>query len=261
MWGEETVKGKYYLRLIRPLAIDKSCLACHAEQGYKVGELRGGLSVSVPMESVWGIQKPDVIHRLVGYGGMWLLGLGGIVLMSRRLQQQVQHRYAAEQRLQEAHDLLEQRVAVRTTELAETNEKLKSEIAERAQAEQWLIESEQRFRGSFEQGLVGMAILSARQEWVEVNQRLCKMLGYREEELLVTSWDELTHPDDRSVVQMEFGRLMTGNARGFVADTRLVRKDGRIIASGLSAQCLKKADGTLDSILVMVQDMGDRGMP
>ena len=52
--AEETIAGRRYLRLMRPLVIDKSCLTCHAEQGYKVGDLRGGLSVSVPMDSVWG---------------------------------------------------------------------------------------------------------------------------------------------------------------------------------------------------------------
>ncbi len=258
--GEATIDGKPYFRLMRPLAIDDSCLTCHAEQGYKVGDLRGGLSISVPMESVQGMQLPDVIHRLLGYGGMWLLGLGGIGLMSRRLQQQVQHRYQAEQKLQEAHALLEQRVAERTTDLAEANHKLESEIADRKQAEQWLLESEQRFRSCFEQGLIGMAILSAQNEWVEVNKRLCKILGYLEVELLVTTWDELTYPEDRPMVQAEFRRLLAGAIPGFVVDTRLVRKDGRIIASGLSVQCLKKQDGTLDGILVLVQDKSPRGI-
>ena len=66
---EGTVDGKRYFRLMRPLVIEKSCLTCHAEQGYKVGDLRGGLSISVPMDSVWGTQWPDVIHRIVDLYG------------------------------------------------------------------------------------------------------------------------------------------------------------------------------------------------
>jgi PAS domain S-box-containing protein len=255
---EDTIAGRRYLRYMRPLTIDKSCLTCHAEQGYKVGDLRGGLSVSVPMDSIWGGQAPSVIHRLAGYGGMWLLGLLGIGLASNRLQHQVSRRYDAEKKLQESHDLLEQRVTERTAELAEANRSLEAEIADRKQAEQWLLESEQRFRGYFEQGLVGMAILSEGREWMEVNDRLCRMLGYSEDELLLKNWQELTDPEAQPAAEAEFRRLLSGQVRGFVADTRLVRKDGRVFAAGLSAQRLLKPDGTVDCLLILVQDMTHR---
>ena len=49
----ETIDGQSYLRLMRPLVMEDACLKCHAEQGYKVGDLRGGVSVKVPMASVW----------------------------------------------------------------------------------------------------------------------------------------------------------------------------------------------------------------
>ena len=54
-------------------------------------------------------------------------------------------------------------------ELADANRGLQEEIAERQRAERWLLESEQRFRGYFEQALVGMAMLSADRDWIEVN--------------------------------------------------------------------------------------------
>jgi PAS domain S-box-containing protein len=256
--AEGTINGKRYFRLMRPLVIDKSCLTCHAEQGYKVGDLRGGLSISLPMDSIWGKQMPNVIHRIFGYGGMWMLGLGSIGLMSRHLHRQILRRDEAEAKLREAHDLLEQRVTERTAELAEANHRLESEIVERRQAEQWLLESEQRFRGYFDQGLVGMAILSAERDWVEMNARLCKMLGYSEEELLLVGWQDLVHPEDRPATEKEFQRLLGRTVRGFVTDTRLVRSDGRVFHAGLSAQCLLKSDGTIDCILVLVQDMTHR---
>ena len=121
-----------------------------------------------------------------------------------------------------------------------------------------LLESEQRFRSYFEQGLVGMAILTAGREWEEVNGRLCKMLGYPEEELLLKTWQDLTHPEDRPATEAEFERLLGGVVRGFVTDTRLVHKDGRAFPVGLSAQCLQKADGTVDCILILVQDTTHR---
>lgn len=231
---------------------------CHGEQGYKVGDIRGGLTISVPMDPVLEKQREETIHRIFGYGGIWILGLCGIALMSRHLRQQISSRSEAEQRLREAHDMLEQRVAERTTELAEANSKLQDEIVDRKQAEQWLLESEQRFRGYFEQGLIGMAILSANKEWMEVNQRICKILGYTEAELVLKHWEEIIPAEDQPAVQVHFQRILDGIISGFVIDTRLVRKDGKILPVGLSVQCLRKAEGTIDCLLVLVQDMSYR---
>ena len=259
--SEETIDGEQYLRFMRPLIIEPACIKCHVERDRKVGEIRGGFSVAVPMASAWEDQMPDIVHRIIGYGGMWLLGLFGIAILSRHLQRQILARSEAEKELQEANELLEQRVADRTAELAKTNDNLQNEIADRRRAEQWLLESEQRFRGYFEQGLVGMAILSADREWVEVNGRLCRMLGYTEEELLLKTWKELTDPDDLVADELQFQRLSSGTARGFVADRRFLHKNGTSVQVGLSAQCLKKADGTIDAILILVQDTPHRPQP
>ncbi len=49
MIGIEEVDGQQRLRYIAPLVIEPSCLDCHEEQGYAVGAIRGGLSVTIPM--------------------------------------------------------------------------------------------------------------------------------------------------------------------------------------------------------------------
>jgi PAS domain S-box-containing protein len=253
----ETNAGESYLRLMRPLVMEQSCVTCHAEQGYTVGEIRGGVSVSVPMSSVWPAERAEIVHRVMGYGGMWVVGLLGIAVLSRQLQRQVEHRYQAEHKLQEAHHLLEQRVTERTAELTEATRQLQNEIAERKQAEQWLLESEQRFRGYFEQGLVGMAILSPERDWVEVNERLCKLLGYTEVELLQTSWIELTHVEDRPAEESYFQRMMGGVVKGYVTAKRFVRKDDKVLSAIVSAQCMRKEDGSADCILAVVMDVTD----
>ena len=179
----------------------------------------------------------------MGYGGMWVLGLFGIAVLSHQLQRQVEHRYQAERKLQEAHDLLEERVTERTAELTEATRQLQSEVAERKQAEQWLLESEQRFRGYFEQGLVGMAILSPEREWVEVNERLCKLLGYTEVELPQKSWTELTHLEDRPAEESQFQRMMGGVVKGYVTAKRFLRKDGKVFSAIVSCSVCEKRMG------------------
>jgi PAS domain S-box-containing protein len=142
--------------------------------------------------------------------------------------------------------------------LADANRGLQGEIAERQRAEQWLLESEQRFRGYFEQGLVGMAMLSAEKGWIEVNKRLCQMFSYTERELMLKAWSEIVHPDDLPGDETHFERILSGASRGFVTDQRFLRKDGRILNARVSAQCMRKDDGALDCFLVLVLDLTDR---
>lgn len=49
MLAVSEINGAPFLRLMRPMITENSCLKCHAVQGYKAGEIRGGISVSVPM--------------------------------------------------------------------------------------------------------------------------------------------------------------------------------------------------------------------
>jgi len=46
----ENAPGGRILRYLAPLTIDKSCLSCHARQGYKFGDIRGGLSIVIPIQ-------------------------------------------------------------------------------------------------------------------------------------------------------------------------------------------------------------------
>jgi len=78
------VNGQPSMRLMRPFRIDPSCLSCHEEQGYKVGDIRGGISVSVPLAPI----MPKASHTLslsLGHLVLWLLGVVGIVLAGRRI--------------------------------------------------------------------------------------------------------------------------------------------------------------------------------
>jgi PAS domain S-box-containing protein len=99
-----------------------------------------------------------------------------------------------------------------------------------------------------------MAILSAEKEWVEVNNRVCHMLGYTETELMCRQWAELICPEDRSADDAHFRQLLGGVVQGYVADQRFIRKDGETICASLSVRCLRKQDDAVDCILVLIHD-------
>ncbi len=45
----EKIAGSYRLRYMAPLEVEQQCLSCHSGQGYEVGDIRGGMNVTIPM--------------------------------------------------------------------------------------------------------------------------------------------------------------------------------------------------------------------
>ncbi len=78
----EEMEGKEYVRLMRPFVTEKGCLECHAAQGYKEGDIRGGISISIPMASLKAIARTPMLTFGLGHVLLWLIGLGGIVMHS-----------------------------------------------------------------------------------------------------------------------------------------------------------------------------------
>ncbi len=88
----EQMEGREYMRLMRPLATEEGCLKCHAAQGYQEGDIRGGISVSIPMEPLWAIARVNVFTLWLGHGLLWLVSLAGIGLGGRQLMQSERER-------------------------------------------------------------------------------------------------------------------------------------------------------------------------
>lgn len=70
--------GVPQMRVMRAFVIDEFCLKCHAHQGYKVGDIRGGISATVPLTPLFDIEARDIRGASISHGVIWLLGLAGI---------------------------------------------------------------------------------------------------------------------------------------------------------------------------------------
>jgi diguanylate cyclase (GGDEF)-like protein/PAS domain S-box-containing protein len=119
-------------------------------------------------------------------------------------------------------------------------------------------DTEKRFQNYFNLGLIGMAITSLEKGWVDVNEKLCEILGYSREELVELSWAEVTHPDDLEADLTEFQRVITGEIEGYTMDKRFIRKDGIVIYASISVNCIRRDDGAIDHFVAFVQDITDR---
>ena len=76
----EEIDGQTYLRLMKPMFAEQACMKCHAFQGYKVGDIRGGVSVSVPMEHLMATEKTNINRLVASYSFIWCIGIIGISL-------------------------------------------------------------------------------------------------------------------------------------------------------------------------------------
>ena len=100
----EEIDGEPYLRMMRPMITEEECLKCHALQGYEPGDIRGGISVSIPMSHLNEIASTEIWTFTLGHIGIWLLGLLGIFFGSARLQQSINKREEAEARVRSIID-------------------------------------------------------------------------------------------------------------------------------------------------------------
>ncbi len=70
------------------------------------------------------------------------------------------------------------------------------DITESKLAEKSLQENQAFFRSAFDHAAIGVALVSTTGCWMRVNNSLCDIVGYSEQELLATTSQAITHPDD-----------------------------------------------------------------
>ena len=118
-----------------------------------------------------------------------------------------------------------------------------------------IIESERHFRAYFERAMVGMAATAPGNSWLEVNDSLCKMLGYTREELIRMNWIDVTHPEDIDENMRQVNRLLNGEIGEFEMDKRFIRKDQRTIHAHVAVRGVRNAVGKLEYFVIIVEDI------
>lgn len=222
--------GAPVFRYMAPLQVKPACLHCHAAQGYKVGDVRGGISVTVPAAGLLAVRDEQRRRALWLHGGAFLLagGLVHLLLWSDR------RRLQAIERLTRAQDEV---IAERTRELALTNVSLAREVEERRDAQERLQQSELRHRAVFEHAAEGMFVTDHDGCILQVNPAFTAITGYAAEEVLGENPRVLAsgRHDAAFFESMWSALLRTGHWQGEIWNRR---KDGGIFAGWLSIRRL-----------------------
>lgn len=132
------------------------------------------------------------------------------------------------------------------------------DISERKRAESQLRERDERLRLFFEAPLIGMALTTQSFGWEEVNQKLCNILGLERDELLASSWQQLSHPGDLPTEQSRLEPVLQGSSDGFEMDKRFLRGDGQVVYTRVSLSVVRGTGGRPTLFLLLVEDISAR---
>ncbi|MBF0126552.1 MAG: PAS domain S-box protein [Magnetococcales bacterium] len=122
-------------------------------------------------------------------------------------------------------------------------------------AEEALKISEARFRGAFETAAHGMALASPQGRFLKVNQALCAIVGYQEQELLTRNFQAITHPDDLEDDLVLMQQTLTGVVPSFHMEKRYCHALGHIIRVRLSVSLVRDGAGQPVHFVAHIQDI------
>jgi PAS domain S-box-containing protein len=133
------------------------------------------------------------------------------------------------------------------------------EILQRSAAlEQALRESEELYRSTFELAALGVAQVSPTGRFLRVNEKLSKMTGYSQDELLKMTFRDITHPDDLAEDVAQGEKVKAGALNTYSLDKRYIRKDGSFIWVSLTVSGARSATGQFKHFISVVEDITDR---
>ena len=121
-----------------------------------------------------------------------------------------------------------------------------------------LRESEERFRGTFEQAAVGFAHNALDGRWLRVNQRCCDILGYTREELLARTFLDVTHPDELSLDHEAIRKFLAGEIRTLSREKRFIHKNGSVVWVDMTVSLTRDPADKAEYFIAVLQDVTAR---
>ena len=207
----EKLNGLDHMRLMKPLMTETGCLKCHAEQGYKVGDIRGGISVSIPMAHLRSVERSHILTLSLGHGLLLMVGLAGIGIGKRLLSKHIDSHKQAEDELQNRDNIIQ---------------------------------------GIFDSVPVGVCIMKNR-VYERVNRNWCEKFGYKEEDLIGRKTAFLYEsPEEYERIGKELYEHLNKNSIAF-AQTRLKHSNGEFRNVDLTATPLNPHDLEAGTVVVL----------
>nr|WP_320012606.1 ATP-binding protein [uncultured Desulfobulbus sp.] len=235
------VDGQQVYRFMRPLVVEDGCMSCHGKQGYQRGEVRGGISVSLPYKDI----AAHLGSNRIKMAGLALSIIGiFIFLFYFVIWRLVGHLFSISGELKEQKQQLEY-----------LNADLDEIVNERTLA---LQESEQRFRLLFEQAPVGICHIGLNGQILRVNDRFCEIFGYEVSQLLAKQFQDISFDAKKISMLGEWEELLIGEKDSFTLEQPYLRADNFELWVYLTISLIRRESGEPRYFICVVEDRSER---
>jgi diguanylate cyclase (GGDEF)-like protein/PAS domain S-box-containing protein len=131
-------------------------------------------------------------------------------------------------------------------------------ILQARQAENALRQSENRFRGIFEQAAMGIALVNMEGQLVQCNSALQEMLGFDETSLRGKLFNKFFYPYDTTVEKTFHQQLLDSSSNYYQMEKYFFRLNSPMLWARLTTSLVKDADGLPQFFIQMVEDITER---
>jgi PAS domain S-box-containing protein len=175
------------LRLMQPLYVKPECMKCHGHQGYKLGDIRGGLGISLPMAPFLKHSRDQLLVHTLSLVCLWIMGCVGLLAGSERLRKN-------------------------TSKLALSNVGMQREIEERKRVEVALQKESSFTAAVLDTAGALIMVLNVRGEILRFNQTSELITGYHFSDVAGrVFWEMLLPAEIREQVARSFATASHGN--------------------------------------------------
>jgi two-component system cell cycle sensor histidine kinase/response regulator CckA len=130
-----------------------------------------------------------------------------------------------------------------------------TDISNNKRIEAELQESENKFRSIFEQAALGVARVSLDGTWLEVNNKLCFIVGYSQQELLSKTSQNLTHLEDLTMEKFAIRRLINDVIKNYTTEKRYYNRSGNIVWVNLTMSLVRDINNQPDYFIYIIEDI------
>ncbi len=119
-------------------------------------------------------------------------------------------------------------------------------------------QKEKQFRSAFENPIIGMALVKPDSKTIEVNQALSNITGYSKEELALTSFHDITHPEDKFLDINMLKEITKDPTKVFQYEKRYLHKQGHIVWIQLSVAAVTDSNDNVIYHIAQMQDISEK---
>ncbi|MCF6246349.1 MAG: PAS domain S-box protein [Desulfobacula sp.] len=143
-------------------------------------------------------------------------------------------------------------------DIKKINTVLSREVDERKKVQKNLLVSEERFKNTFENALVGMCLTTVDNNFLMVNPALCRMLGYKHNDLSGKKISTFTHPDDVALWSREIRTLLDNKVQSAYFETRYIHKSGEVIWASIGTFLFRDVQQEPQYFITHIEDITRR---